>query len=79
MDNLEIKMDSKKVAEIVGGNTMNFYEAEKWNNLRISKDEAKKITREVIEVFKENNLSLNQINAVLDLVKDTLKNKPLWD
>jgi hypothetical protein len=58
---------------------MNFFESEKWNNLGISKDQAKKTTNEVIEVFKASNLSLNQINAVLDLVKDTLKNKPLWE
>lgn len=58
---------------------MNVFESEKWNNLGISKDKAKEITSKVIEVFKESNLSLNQINAVLDLVKDTLKNKPLWE
>lgn len=58
---------------------MNAYETEKWRELGISKEKAKKTTGEVIEVFKESNLSLNQVNAVLDLVKDTLKNKPLWD
>jgi len=49
-----------------------------WRELGISKDQAEKITNEVIEVMRNSNLSLNQATVILDSVKNVLSNKPLW-
>jgi hypothetical protein len=33
----------------------------------------------IIDIIREQNLSLNQALEVLDLVKENLKEKPMWD
>ena len=40
--------------------------------------EKRNMKADVLKVIKTNNLSLNQAFDLLDSVKETLKEKPLW-
>lgn len=51
---------------------------DEWRRLGISKSKAEIIAKEVIEVMKKYNVSLNQAAVILDSVKNDLNDKPLW-
>ena len=47
--------------------------------VEISFQEKRKIEIEFIKIIKENRLSLNQAEELLNSVKENLNRKPLWD
>lgn len=49
------------------------------NSAELTFVEKREISIEIIEIIKKNNLSLNQVNQILDLVKENLEDKPLWN
>lgn len=57
---------------------MNRYQREKLGNLNLTPAVFENCVNQICVVLKENNLSLNQSDYVLDEVRKTLKNKPLW-
>lgn len=42
-------------------------------------EEKYEIVSEIGEVLKKNKLSLTQVNEILELVKEGIAAKPLWD
>ena len=45
----------------------------------LSYEEKYEIVSEIGEVLQKNKLSLTQVNEILELVKEGIATKPLWD
>lgn len=57
---------------------MNRYQREKLRDLNLPTAILENSVNQICEVLKKHDLSLNQSDYVLDEVRKTLKNKPLW-
>ncbi|MZI79426.1 hypothetical protein GT646_01075 [Clostridium butyricum] len=57
---------------------MDMYQREKLNTLNLTPAVLENSVQGICEVLKKYNLSINQSDYVLNEVRKTLNNKPLW-